>query len=168
MENTILNEIVFEPGQLLYKDVRYVLIRPEVLAGLQKQIEAELGLEKCAQILIAAGNVGGAKSSQRYKEVFGYSDRQIVEFMCNMGSQIGWGSFRLASLDIANGELIVEVKDSPFAAAYGAATHSVCHLIRGVMGGMGAGIFGGEVTSAESACVAKGDARCRFEIKRKV
>lgn len=166
MENSILNELDFKPGYLLYKDVRYMLIRPEVIAILHQQLETELGPEKCVEIMMAAGNVGGAKSSQRYKEVFGFSEREIVEFMCNMGGEIGWGIFSLEHLDVEKEEMIIQVKDSPFAAAYGSSDSGVCHLIRGVMDGMGAGLFDGPVTSLETTCAAKGDDACRFEVKR--
>lgn len=166
MQNSILEQLEFETGRLIFKDVRYLFIRPEVIATLHQRIEAEVGPDKCAEIMMAAGNVGGAKSSQRYKEVFGYSEREIVEFMSKMGGEIGWGIFSLEHLDVDKGEMIIEVKDSPFATAYGPSESSVCHLIRGVMGGMGAGIFGGEVSSLETACVARGDAVCRFEVKK--
>ena len=167
MENSIIEQLEFETGHLNYKGVRYMFIRPEVIATLHKLLEAEVGPEKCIEMLMAAGNVGGSKSSQRYKEVFGYSEQEIVEFMCKMGGEIGWGIFSLEHLDLDKGQMILEVGDSPFAAAYGQADSGVCHLIRGVMAGLGEGIFGGPVSSIETACAAKGDARCRFEVTRK-
>lgn len=167
MENSILEQLIFEPGRLTFKEVRYLFIRPEVIATLHQAIAAEVGPEKCAEIMMAAGNVGGSKSSQRYKEVFGYSEREIVEFMCKMGGEIGWGIFQLKHLDVDKGEMIIEVTDSPFAAAYGPAQSGVCHLIRGVMAGMGAGIFGAEVTSLETRCAARGEAQCRFEVRKR-
>ena len=166
MENSIIEQLKFETGHLNFKDVRYMFIRPEVIATWQKALEAEVGLEKCAEMMMAAGNVGGSKSSQRYKEVFGYSEQEIVEFMCKMGGEIGWGIFSLAHLDVEQGKMIIEVGDSPFAAAYGPAESSVCHLIRGVMAGLGGGVLGGDVSSLETACAAKGDSICRFEVQR--
>ena len=62
--------------------------------------------------------------------------------------------------------MVIAVEDPPFAAAYGPAKSGVCHLIRGVTAGMGVGIFGGEVSSLETACMAKGDAHCSFDIRR--
>ena len=165
MENSIIERLEFKTGYLLFKDVRYMFIRPEVIDTIHKRMEAELGPEKCAEIMMAAGDVGGAKSSQRYKEVFGYSEQEIVEFMCKMGGEIGWGIFSLGKLDLDRGEMIIEVRDSPFAAAYGPSEAGVCHLIRGVMGGMGAGIFETGVSSEETACMAKGDDCCRFEVR---
>ncbi len=166
MKNSIIERMEFETGRLMFKDVRYMFIRPEVIATLHKRLEAELGPEKCTEIMMAAGDVGGSKSSQRYKEVFGYSEQEIVEFMCGMGGEIGWGIFSLAHLDVEQGELVIEVRDSPFVTGYGPSEASVCHLIRGVMGGMGAGIFEGEVSSEETSCVAKGDDICRFEVRK--
>lgn len=166
MENSILTQLAFEPGRLTFKEVRYILIRPEVIAALHKGVAAEVGPEKCAEIMMAAGSVGGAKSSQRFKEIFGYNEQQIVEFMCKMGGEIGWGIFRLARFDLEQGQMVVEISDSPFAAAYGPAESSVCHLIRGVMAGLGSGIFGGPVSAVETACAAKGDACCRFEVEK--
>ena len=60
MENSILEQLEFVTGHLSYNNVRYLFIRPEVIVSLHKQIEAELGPEKCAQIVSSAGNVGGA------------------------------------------------------------------------------------------------------------
>ncbi len=166
MENSILEQLTFETGHLNFKEVRYMFIRPEVIATMHKSMEAEIGPEKCAEIMMAAGNVGGSKSSQRYKEVFGYSEQEIALFMCKMGGEIGWGIFHLARLDVEKGQMIIEVSDSPFAAAYGPSESAVCHLIRGVMAGMGAGIFGSEVAALETSCTAKGDSCCRFEIQK--
>ena len=166
MKNSILEQLLIEPGRLSFKEVRYIMIRPEVIAGLQQAIETEVGPEKCANIMLAAGSVGGSKSSQRFKEVFGYSEPEIVEFMCRMGAEIGWGFFRLEHLDLGRNRMVIEVTDSPFAAAYGPAQSGICHLIRGVVAGMAAGIFGGPIASRETACAAKGDTHCRFEVQR--
>jgi len=109
-----------------------------------------------------------------------------------MGSEIGGGHVRLVRLDVAGREMTVEVVGSPFAEAYralrpsppdaspvgtalaatspgvspvGRAGEGVCHFIRGVLAGLGAGLFGSEVVSAETTCQARGDLRCRFEVR---
>lgn len=46
----------------------------------------------------------------------------------------------------------------------GSGGEGVCHFIRGVLAGLGAGLFGGEVASAETTCQARGDPLCRFEV----
>ena len=46
MENSILEQLEFETGRLLFKDVRYMFIRPEVIATWQKALEVEVGSKK--------------------------------------------------------------------------------------------------------------------------
>lgn len=166
-KNNILADLVFAPegGRLSFRDVRYLLIRPDTLIDFQKAVEAEVGARRCAEMMMAGGITGGSRSAARYKEEFGLSDAEIVEFMCKMGREIGWGHFSLRELDSDAGRLVVEVSESPFAAAYGQADEGVCHLTRGVLAGLAAGIFGSDVRSAETACRACGHDICRFEIE---
>jgi predicted hydrocarbon binding protein len=165
--NSILDNVQWDAdsGTITFKDVRYMLIRPDTVVDFQKAVEAEVGPEKCAEMMMAGGYTGGSRSSKRYKEVFNYTDEEIVAFMCKMGGEIGWGKFNVIKLDVPGKEFVVEVENSAFAAAYGEADWGVCHMIRGVMAGMAVGIFGGDVVSSETSCRSKGDDRCRFEIK---
>lgn len=165
--NSILDNLQWDAdsGAITFKDVRYMLIRPDTVVDFQKAVEALVGAERCAKAMMAGGYTGGSRSSKRYKEVFNYTDEQIVAFMCRMGGEIGWGRFNMVKLDVPGKELVVEVENSAFAAAYGKADRSVCHMIRGVLAGMAAGIFGGDVASEETECVAKGDRVCRFVIR---
>lgn len=119
-ENAILNDLEYNAsaGRLSYKGVRYLLVRPETLVAFQLAVEAEVGPEKCAELMQAGGFTGGVLSARRYREVFGYSDREIAEFMCRMGQEIGWGRFTLVKLDTVKREIVVEVAHSPFAEAY--------------------------------------------------
>lgn len=167
MKNDVLQGLEWDAdrGRLTFNQVRYLLIRPETLIGFQKAAEAELG-ERAGALLYAGGFTGGSLSSYRYKEVFGYSDREIVTFMCRMGGQIGWGRFELLELNLTTGSLIVQVHGSPFAEAYGTADHGVCHFIRGVLAGLGTTIFGAEVKATETHCAAMGDPHCQFTVVR--
>ncbi|MCJ7619955.1 MAG: 4-vinyl reductase [Anaerolineae bacterium] len=165
MANSILDNVEYSEndGAITFKDVRYMLIRPDTVVDFQKAVEAELG-DRTAEMMMAGGFTGGLRSSRRYKEVFDYSDEEIVAFMCNMGREIGWGDFEVEEFDQEGRRLVVLVRNSAFAEAYGNADRGVCHLIRGVMAGMAAGIFGGDVRSEETQCRAKGDDQCRFVI----
>jgi predicted hydrocarbon binding protein len=165
MVNSILDNVEYSEhdGAITFKDVRYMLIRPDTVVDFQKAVEAEVG-DRVAEMMMAGGYTGGSRSSKRYKEVFDYSDEEIVAFMCRMGREIGWGDFEVEEFDAKGRELIVLVKNSAFAEAYGSADKGVCHMIRGVMAGMAAGIFGTGVHSEETHCRAKGDDHCRFVI----
>lgn len=166
MENEILRQLRFDSpkGGLFYRDVRYLLIRPETLASFQRAIEMALD-EKGVRILFEAGFHGGTLSAKGYQEVLGLSDEETARFMMHMGSQIGWGRFEIDGFDPPQKMIRVKVFHSPFAEAYGSSPRSVCHFIRGVMAGLGAVIFGEPLRSEEPFCLAKGDSFCLFEVK---
>ncbi len=163
-DNEILDSLTFDhdAGSLLFRDVRYILIRPETLCATQKRLEERFGAQ-CAEILYESGFTGGKLSSLRYKTLFQLSEREIVEFMCRMGTQIGWGRFCLEQIDLQKKGISIEVHNSPFAVSYGPSSTPVCHMIRGIVGGIAEGVFEENVSVEESLCLAKGDPFCRFE-----
>ena len=167
-ENTILKDLIFDEshGTLSYKGVRYLLIRPETISGFQKGLHESHG-EGADEKFFAGGFEGGRLSAKKYRELYGFSDREIIAFMTNMGSQIGWGRFSLERYDPELKKLHVSVAHSPFAESYGKSSQGVCHLTRGVLCGMAAILFGQDCTAAETECRAKGDSRCFFVIKGK-
>lgn len=185
MDNSILAGLTFDGarGALLYNEVRYLLIRPETLIAFQKAAEEKLGAE-ADRLLYEGGFAGGALSAKKYREVFGQSDEQSVEFMAKMGTEIGWGRMHVSVFSASSGELELVVQDSPFAGAYGRAGRGVCHLIRGVFAGLASGIFSRSLESrvegttraqdeagalriaaSEVECLAMGNSRCRFTIR---
>jgi len=165
-DNQILDELVHDQssGALLYKGVRYLLIRPETIAGFQKALAADCG-EAVDGSLFEGGYTGGSLSAQKYKALHGFSDTEIIDFMMNMGNQIGWGNFSLQRYDPGEKQLCVVVGHSPFAQAYGQSSRGVCHLIRGVLAGMAAVLFDADCSAEEVQCRAKGDECCRFVIE---
>ena len=132
----------------------------------QKGLEERLG-EEAQEILYRGGFTGGHLSTKKYKETFGYGDDEMAQFMMAMGGQIGWGNFKLEEVNLEAKRLIVTVTCSPFAVAYGKSMGSVCHMIRGVVAGMGHTLFGEDVAAVETHCLAKGDDLCRFLIETK-
>ncbi len=167
-ENPILDELIYDPssGSLTYKGVRYLLIRPETVSGFQKAINESYGKE-ADNSLFEGGFTGGSLSAKKYKELNNLSDRGIIEFMMNMGNQIGWGYFSLERYDPKTKRLQISVANSPFAQAYGKSSHGVCHLTRGVLTGMAAFLFDTDCNSTEIECRAKGDTKCLFVIEGK-
>ncbi len=150
-------------GEIRYNDVRYLLIRPETLRDCQQTMETknwDLG-----NPLFVGGLTGGRLSGQGFAEKFSLDPRQMVEFMLEMGGQIGWGRFALQELraDL----LSIRVDNSPFAAGYGRTTEGVCHLIRGVFAGVAETVLGGEVIAEEQCCLAMGDSHCSFVFSKK-
>jgi len=167
MENEVLKDLSFDPGKgaLFFKEVRYLLIRPETLIAFQKAMEKETG-EKASELLFQSGFHGGSLSSKKYREVLSLPDEEIVHFMSNMGTQIGWGRFELERFDPAQKVLAIRVHHSPFAIAYGVSPSAVCHFIRGVLSGMATVLFDQESKVSEPECLAKGDEYCSFELMK--
>ena len=167
-ENTILKDLIFDESQgtLSYKGVRYLLIRPETISGFQKALHESHG-EDADEKFFAGGFEGGRLSAEKYRELYDFSDREIIAFMTNMGGQIGWGRFSLERYDPELKILHVSVAHSPFAESYGNSSRGVCHLTRGVLCGMASILFGQDCTAFETECRAKGDRRCFFVIKGK-
>lgn len=162
-ENQILDELIYDQssGSLLYKGVRYLLIRPETIAGFQKALVESCGQE-AGDGLFEGGYTGGSLSARKYRAIHNFSDHEIIDFMMNMGNQIGWGNFSLERYDPTAKHLCVSVNHSPFAQAYGASSHAVCHLIRGVLAGMASVLFAEECMAEEVECRVRGDESCRF------
>ncbi|MEE9115509.1 MAG: V4R domain-containing protein [Thermoplasmata archaeon] len=149
-------------GELSFNGVRYILIRPETIVRFQKEVEKAMG-ERTSAAMSLGGYEGGSLSTKAYMERFDLSNKEVAEFMCNMGSQLGWGRFELVEL----GErVVIEVHNSPFAEEYGSSESAICHMIEGVMAGMGSTVLGSNVRSIEEKCKAKGDRVCRFVIEK--
>jgi len=167
-ENSILNELEYDKttGALTYKGVRYLLIRPETVVTFQKEMETALG-EKANQGFYQGGFSGGYLSSKKYKEVFNFSDRQIIEFMMEMGTQIGWGRFSLTHFDFETKIIRISVENSPFVRAHEESSKGTCDLIRGVVGGMASVIFNQTCIASEVECISKGFDRCLFVVDLK-
>lgn len=166
MANIILDQLIYDSGSgaLSYKDVRYMLIRPETVIGLQKTIEESSG-ELARDAFFQGGFRGGYLSAKKYKELHLYDDIEIIEFMMQMGTDIGWGHFKLQNFDPQNKHLDIMVRNSPLAAAYGESSSAVCHLVRGVLSGLASFLFDQNCVGSEVKCLAMGDENCIFEIR---
>jgi predicted hydrocarbon binding protein len=164
--NSILDELTYDSasGALNYKDVRYMLIRPETVVGFQKAIE-DTNRELAHDAFFKGGFTGGQLSVQKYRKLHQLDHHQIIAFMMEMGTEIGWGYFKLQNFDFENKNLEIKVKQSAFAEAYGRSSSAVCHLINGVLSGLASVIFNTECTGSEVRCLAKGDAHCLFSIQ---
>jgi predicted hydrocarbon binding protein len=134
----------------------YILVRPETLAGVQKAVEAALGA-RAAECLAAGGRAGGAKATAALE---GDAASRVGRLLA-AGREIGWGEFVLERLTPS--ALVVTVAGSPFARAYGTSATPVCHLTRGVLDALAATVLDRPTPMAETACIAMGHDRCRFE-----
>lgn len=164
-QNSILDQLIYDSisGALTYKDVRYLLIRPETIVGFQKDVEKH-SRKAAREALFKGGFRGGYLSAKKYKELHHLSDSETIRFMMSMGAEIGWGNFQPIVYDFENCKLKIRVENSAFAAAYGESTAGVCYLIGGVLSGLATVLFGRNCKALETECLAKGDTHCVFHI----
>jgi predicted hydrocarbon binding protein len=164
-QNSIIEQLMYDPasGALKYKDVRYLLIRPETIVGFQKTIEKH-SRKGAQEALFQGGYQGGHLSAKKYKEMQNLSDSETISFMMTMGAEIGWGNFQLIEYDFEIRKLQIRVKNSAFAEAYGDSAEVVCHLISGVLSGLATVLFARNCIGSEIECLAKGDKHCVFHI----
>ncbi len=162
-ENGLIDNLKSGNGKLELSGTRYLLIRPDTIIGIQKAMERELGSERCGQLMAEGGRIGGSRSSGKYREQ-GRSGEELIQYMCEVGTDLGWGVFKVLHFGAQDNSFILEVADSAFARAYGESDHPVCHLIRGVLEGLGCSVFQKKATCVEIECLAKGDCACRFEV----
>ena len=100
-KNQILDELVYDQssGALMYKGVRYLLIRPETLVRLSKSACCKIAVKKLTTICLRAAIPAAACLPKNTKIFTAFATTEIIEFMMNMGNQIGWGNFSLVRYD---------------------------------------------------------------------
>ncbi len=166
MKGFVLDGLEFDEasGDISFNQVRYMLIRPETLIAIQKAMEEAIGVE-AGNILFQGGLAGGRLSGRRFKEGFEQSDKDYLRFFAKMGTSIGWGRFRVLSYEPGSKEFIFSVNNSPFVASYGKSSTPVCHLLRGVLAGLGESMFGVIMEAKETSCAAMGRGECVFQVQ---
>ena len=135
--------------------------------GFFKAVFDEMGA-KAGELAFAGGYQGGAASTTAYKEKFNLSNEEVLEYMCNMGAQLGWGKFNIEYH--SDKRLEISVRNSPFAqpdAISEEDKNGSCHFIRGVLAGLGKTVLDSEVRATEPECEAKGDTCCTFVLEKK-
>ncbi len=148
-----------EAGELRDGEVRYLMLRPDTLMG----AFALLAPEARAQALTALARSTaehGAKSARRYQNLGAADAERLVAVIEETAPQLGWGVWRL---ERAGGDAFeLEVRNSPFAAGYGASDRPVCAPIAGMFAAVTGLIAGAETAAEEVACAATGAPACRF------
>jgi predicted hydrocarbon binding protein len=163
--NQLLESLEYDPqrGSLSLQSARYLLMPPTLLMELQKNLEGTHGRE-AAQWFVEAGMGEGTALAGRFRDVFGYTADQTLGAVAFLLTESGWGTFALEILNLEGRELVFKVLDSPFAEVHGPSIQPVCHLVLGLLQGVGLVIFDVETTGMEVQCTAKGDSACRFVV----
>jgi predicted hydrocarbon binding protein len=155
------DRLVFDDarGELLDGPRRYMLLRPEALMTMFRLLPEEARAAALAA-LEQAVHQQGSDSARAYVVHGGGDVGTLLETIERTAPQLGWGRWQLQ----ADGErLRLEVRNSPFAHAYGKSLAPVCHGIKGMLRGLADLKLGSPATSVEVHCAAQGRATCLFE-----
>ena len=166
MKGFVIDGLAFEEatGDIHFNQVRYMLMRPATRSALPQPLAEPPGAD-AGQIRCPAGLAGGRLSGRRFRKNFEQSEEDYLRFFAKMGTSIGWGHFRVLSCDIPRKKFSFSVKNSPFVGSYGQSSNPVCHILRGVLAGLGESMFAEAMEAKESSCAAMGNGECVFQVQ---
>lgn len=154
-----------ESGVLQLSGHRCVIVRPEVIVNIQKQLEATIGGSAKGVMYLS----GERSSKIGFSPADPASGRPLTlknaQRVIDSTALMGWGRVEIARFDVEASHFALTVQNNPIAAAYGSSTKPVCHFIAGWAAGVARTILGRELLCEETACLAQGSDRCEFELR---
>lgn len=148
-----------ERGEWRDGDTRYLLLRHDSLMGMFRRLAPQARAEALAAFSAAVADAGG-RSAARYRATTPGGSAVLLEVFAETAAQLGWGVWTFAQP--ADGELCLDVVNSPFAQAFGPSREPVCAAIAGMAEVIAATIHGRPAVADETRCVAAGAESCRF------
>lgn len=156
-----------DSGVLRLSAVPCVIVRPEAITSIQKQLELTIG-GSAKGILYLSGERSAREGMNPLEADVSpaapltlANARRITE----SAALLGWGRIEISSFEPDRGRLLLTVKNSPLARAYGTSKKPVCHFLSGWIAGLGRTLMEREVLCEETACAAQGHVRCEFELR---
>lgn len=149
-------------GEITDDDIRYVLIRADVLMGVAHELQGVAP----ADFLVAFGKAAfrnAQGSFVKYRKEGRFLDRDGLAQTCTIAASLGWGRWTLRRP--GDGTEVVEVANSPFAAGFGSSPEPVCTPIVGVLKALLVTMRGSAGSVLETACRSQGAPKCSFHIR---
>ena len=137
---------------------RYMMIRPDALMGIFRRLPEPARMEALEAFAHSIAQQGG-DSARAYVEMGGTGDKLLDVIACT-APELGWGIW---AFERGQDSIRLSVRNSPFAAGYGVATHPVCMPIVGMIGAVSTLVMGQPMQAREIQCAAMGHETCLFE-----
>ena len=155
-------------GILRLSDQPCLLLRPEVIVSIQKQLEQTVGGSAKGILYLA-----GERSSDAGLKFLGALTSGVsvpltlegAKRIIDASALTGWGRTEIIHFDPERGRFTVARHNSPIAKAYGPSKKPVCHFLAGWMAGIGRLLVAKELLCEEISCMAQGQDRCEFELQ---
>jgi predicted hydrocarbon binding protein len=153
-------------GVLRFSHVPCVIMRPEAMVNIQKQLEGTIGGSSKGILYLS-----GERSSRSGMNLLEPIPTQAPLTLANArrlmeaAALLGWGRLEISQFDPERGRLLLRITNSPLARAYGASKKPVCHFLAGWIAGIGRNLLERDVMCEETSCAAQGADRCEFELR---
>jgi uncharacterized protein len=147
-------------GEILDQGRRYIMIRPDGLMGAFRRLDGPVraaALEALGESIFEQGS-----DSARAYRAMGGEGETLAHVVAETAPQLGWGRWRFT---VEPGRILLEVRNSPFAAGFGPSSEPVCHAIVGMVRAVATLVFERPATVRETACAATGAPLCTFEAR---
>jgi predicted hydrocarbon binding protein len=154
--------LIAAAGVLKLGPDRHMVMQPSTLAEIQKGVEDRLGI-KASEYIYTAGVVWATSECKRLRAAAGDPDQaELARLFCQHATALGWGAWDLQTVRTEEKGLLIKIKRSPFAEAYGQSDEPVCHLAAGAVAGLTETLFHLPATCTELSCHAQGAESCQF------
>jgi bacteriochlorophyll 4-vinyl reductase len=157
------HELVLRPYELVRKGKAFIM-RNITFADLKKGLEETFTPSAAAVILYKAGMACGRRSAERVVKHLKLRDETLLNAIVKLKVKEGWGSINFENLNLKKKLGNIIVKNSFEAEGYGKSDMPVCHFLRGYLAGVLSVALNTEINLIETACTAKGDPNCEFQI----
>jgi len=163
MQQTEKNTVTTpQSGEISSGGIRYLLMRPDVLMGVAHELEG-VTPEVFLKALKKSAFHHGRRSFERYRDEGRFAGLDPLESTCNIAASLGWGEWVVHRQP--HGNRLIEVRNSPFAAGFGASRIPVCAPIVGILEAVTMVFQGPTAQVEEIACCSQGADVCRFHLR---
>jgi predicted hydrocarbon binding protein len=148
-----------EEGKMVDGNLIIAVKDARSIIGLTYHASELFGEGTLRAVLVRAGSIFASDDAKRFTS----RGKQLVEDYLRWMSLTGWGMFHVENLEEKGGEITCE--RSVFADEYPRGRSSVCYFVIGILCSLMEIAFNRRYIVKERDCLAKSDAKCRFEIK---
>jgi predicted hydrocarbon binding protein len=128
---------------------RYLRLRADTLMGMFRHLPAPARAEALAAFARSTAEAGG-DSARRYAAAGAGDAAALLAKIEATAAELGWGRWAFGKRSASR--LALEVRDSPFAAGYGASDTAVCAPIAGMLQSVAGMVLGAPCEARETAC----------------
>ncbi|MCW1305848.1 MAG: hypothetical protein OH335_03690 [Candidatus Parvarchaeota archaeon] len=156
-------------GKIRVLDKDQVMISPEILVEVQKEIENKLG-EEGNKIIYNVAKKQGKDVLEYCKQITGFQKIKLQTLALDLVQTYGFGKFEVINLDWDNCSVILHVHNSiickKYTEKFGHVNKPINYFLSGLLAGIYNVIFENNVECMENLCTASGNLYCEFIIKR--